>query len=246
MSNPDPNPSAASEMVYWWSPRGDERIFELPNWPDEARELARTLFRGAELEHRWEADKIVVPSAQRDDAAALLDEIIAASHPSLDGEADRVAYDLAEWPPHEIEIVLTSLSESGIVHEFTDDAELLVYEGDEATVDALFEQLGLHGPNPGVELDGESLTALLDSLYSASDKLGKNANDPDGVVAAVRAADELESLAVPFGFDHHAWQRMVEETSQLSEILEEADDSSTDDEVSARARALHETLRPWL
>ena len=246
MSNPDSNPTAGAELAYWWSPRGDERVFELPNWPAESRELARSLLLSSDVDHRWEAEKIVVPASARDEAAALLDEIIAASAEKLDGDSDRVAYELADWPPHEIDIVLTSLSESGIAHSFTEDAELLVYEGDEETVDALFEQLGLHGPNPGVEVDGETLTSLLDALYLASDKLARNANDPDGVVAAVGAAQELETLAVPFGFDHHAWQRMVDEASELSTILEEADDNSTDDDVSGRARALHETLRPWL
>ena len=127
---------SAGELVYWWAPRGDERVFELPGWPTEARQLVRTLFAGSEVEHHWEGDKVVVRSESRDDAAALLDEIIAASRPQLDAEADRVGYELADWPPHEVERLQESLSELGIIYEFTAEEELLVYEGDEARVDA--------------------------------------------------------------------------------------------------------------
>ena len=184
----------SGELVYWWVPRGEERVFELPGWSAETRQLVRTLFAGSDVGHRWEGDKVVVPGESRDDAAALLDEIVAASRPPLDAQADRVGYEMVDWPQHEVELLRQTLTDKEIIHEFTDDEELLVYEGDEATVDALFEELGLLGPNPGVELDGETLTSLLNDLYLATDRLSRVATDPDAVVATARSVGDRKSV----------------------------------------------------
>ena len=127
---------AEGELVYWWAPRGDERVFDLVSWPQDALHVVRSLLESAEVEHRWEAGKLVVDAPQRTEVQELLDEVVAASRPRLEADADRVAYELADWPAEELRELEAALDREGIVAEWTEDGELLVYESDEERVDA--------------------------------------------------------------------------------------------------------------
>ena len=88
----------------------------------------------------------------------MLDEVVAASRPRLEDDADRTAYELADWPEAELSELADALEREGILHEWTDDGELLVYGSDEERVDALFEELACDGPDGDrIQLDGEEL-----------------------------------------------------------------------------------------
>ena len=169
----------------------------------------RSLLESAEVEHRWEAGKLVVDAPQRTEVQELLDEVVAASRPRLEADADRVAYELADWPAEELRELEAALDREGILGEWTEDGELLVYESDEERVDALFEELGLHGPDDRIELEGEELTGLLNDVYLATDRLARDARDPDAVVDTVTGAREVAGVAPPLGFDERAWEQLV-------------------------------------
>jgi len=235
------------ELVYWWSPRGGDRVFDLSSWPPEALEVARALLDGAEVPHQWEDDRLVVTATVREEAQAVLDEVVAASHPRLEADEDRTAYEVADWPDDELADLADALDREGIVHEWTDEGDLLVYAVDEERVDALFDTLGLHGPDDGrLQLDGEELTRLLSDAFVAADKLGRDARDPDAVVDAVSSSRRLAEVATPVGFDADAWTRLNDQLGELARTLESADDTADDEEVSRRARDVRERLRAWI
>lgn len=247
MSDANAGRSESGELVYWWSPRGDDRVFDLTGWPEEARDVVRSMLETSEVPHRWEDDMLVVDAADREDTQAVLDDVVAASRPRLEADEDRVAYDMTGWPDYELDALASALERDGILHEWTDDGELLVYEVDEPRVDALFEELDLLGPQEDkVRLDGEALTSLLTSAYVAVDRLSKHATDPDAVVAAATAAEDISDVAVPLGFDEGAWTRLVTQLSELRDVLVEPDEHFEDEEVSARARDIRDRLRTWL
>ncbi|MEZ5234628.1 MAG: hypothetical protein R2755_33615 [Acidimicrobiales bacterium] len=220
MTDAPQSPDQPGELVYWWSPRGDDRVFDLAAWPDEAVATARALLEEDGLEHSWEGASLVVAKERRDDAAALLDEVVAAAAMKLDADADRTAYDLSDWPDDEVETLREALEGAGILFEWTDDGELLVYEVDEQRVDELFERLDLHGPNPGIELDGESLTFLLTNLFMAAGTLAEDADDADAVLEGHRSILELEQLAVPYGMNRDAWGVLVADAVELRRLIE--------------------------
>jgi hypothetical protein len=247
MSDANAGRGDSGELVYWWSPRGDDRVFDLSSWPEEARDVVRSVLETSEVPHRWEDDTLVVDAADREDAQAVLDDVVAASRPRLESDEDRVAYDMADWPDYEIDALASALERDGILHEWTEDGELLVYEADERRVDALFEELDLLGPQEDkVRLDGEALTSLLTSAYVAVDRLSKHATDADAVVDAATAAEEIVDVAVPLGFDEGAWTRLVAQLAELRDVLVEQDEQVEDEEVSARARDIRDRLRTWL
>ena len=220
------------QLVYWWSPRGTERVFDLSSWPEEPRQVARSLLEGAGW-HRWEADQLVVAADARQDTQDVLDEVVAASQPRLEADEDRTAYELADWPESELAELADALEREGILHEWT-EAELLVYEVDEARVDALFEELDLHGPEDGrVLLDGEELN--LSDAFVATDKLARDAREPDAVVGVVSSAGQPSEVATPVGFDDDTWNRLTGQLAELAELLARTDDTVDDEEVSSRA-----------
>ena len=237
---------AEGELVYWWAPRGDERVFDLVSWPQDALHVVRSLLESAEVEHRWEAGKLVVDAPQRTEVQELLDEVVAASRPRLEADADRVAYELADWPAEELRELEAALDQEGIVGEWTEDGELLVYESDEERVDALFEELGLHGPDDRVALEGEELTDLLNDVLLATDGLARDARDPDAVVGTVNGARQVAGVAPPLGFDEHAWEQLSAQLAELGDVLEREDADADDEEVSSRAREIRDRLRQWL
>lgn len=250
MADATDEPDAPAELVYFWAPRGEERVFDLAAWPVEARTMAEALLAEDGLEHRWEGDAVVVDAPLRPDVAAILDTVVEASRPRLDDDEARTAYELGDWPDYELEVLAQALEDAGILHEWSDDGELYVYERDEAQVDELFDRLDLHGPDPGIELDGDQLNLLLTDLMAASDKMSKDAADPDGVLAAHRLIGQLEELAVPYGVNADSWAALVGEARSLREMIEA--EAATDDEqvpdevVSATAGGLRDRLRRLL
>jgi len=212
--------SGSQALVYWWQPRGSERVFDLAGWPAEALAMVQALLDEDGMEHRWEDGALVVDAARRDDAAGLLDEVVAASMPHLDADSDRTAYDLAGWPDYELELLRDALDGTDILYEWTEDGELLVYEADEERVDELFERLDLRGPDPGIELDGEALSDLLTTLFVASGNLADDPDDADAVLATHNAVLELEQLAVPYGMNPDGWQVLVADAVELRRLIE--------------------------
>ncbi len=214
-----PDGRRPGELVYWWKPRGDDRVFDLATWDEGPLESVRALLGDEGIEHRWEGTDLVVAAGVRDDVAGVLDAVIEAAHPRLDGDAERTAYELADWPDYELETLQQALDDEGIVHEWTEEGELLVYEADEERVDELFERLDLRGPDPGIELDGELLQELLTTLLTASDRLVRDVGNADARLTAYNSALEVEQLAVPYGMDPDTWHAFVAQTNALRTLI---------------------------
>jgi hypothetical protein len=237
----------SGELVYFWAPRGADRVFDLGAWPEDARLLVRSMLDTSGVAHAWEGDHLVVAAAQRDECQEILDEVVAASRPRLEEDEDRTAYELGDWPPGEIAVLEAALDEAGILREWTEEGDLLVYESDEARVDALFDELGLRGPDDGtVVLEGEALSGLLDEVYLGADRLSRDPSDPEAVVRYADASARLAEVAVPVGFEEETWARVQRDALSLRDVLADPDADEDDDAVSDRARVVRDHLRPWL
>ncbi len=247
-TRPPADDPAAAELVYYWAPRGDERVFDLLGWPPEALQLTRSMLEASAVTHTWEGDKVVVIADDREETQTLLDEVVAAHAPAeLTADADKVAYDLAGWPDHELERLTEALSGRGIEFSWTDADELLVYDADEEAVDALFDELELHGPEEGkIELEGDGLTALLTALFICTDRLKDNPNDGDAVIGFAGAAEDVAAVATPIGFDTSDWALLVSRCGELRTTLADPDVDADDDDVSARSRQIRDQLQAWL
>lgn len=234
----------------WWVPDGEARVFELPDWPDPALEALRTLLGDEDVPHRWDDGRLVVDAAERDRVIALVAAVVEASLPRFDPERPHTVYELGDWPDEELEMLEAALADEGVVHAWTDDADLLVYDEDESFVDELFDRLGLHGPESADELTGEALTDLLTALFVAADRLARSPGDASATLDAHRSASAVVALRPPYGIDPVAWGGIVDAAGVIVELVERdaADDDAAvdDDDVAAAATRVREELRPLL
>ncbi|MDH4146413.1 MAG: hypothetical protein OEY23_14730 [Acidimicrobiia bacterium] len=238
---------ATGDLVYFWKPRGDERVFELREWPEAAVTMVASLLEAGDVAHRWEDRDLVVDAGVRNEAQDVLDEVVESFAPRLAESLDRVAYDLAGWPDFEVDRLVEALQQAQVVHEWTEEGELLVAEADEELVDALFEALDLRGPEDGkAELDGEELSALLTALFVSADRMARNAQDGDAVIGFATAAVQLGGVALPVGFDAAAWDVVGNRCAELRRILAEDDSESSDEDIAVRAGEIRDRLQVWL
>lgn len=234
----------------WWVPDGDARSFELPDWPEEALTALRTLLGDEDVPHRWDDGRLVVDATERDRVVALVAAVVQASSPRFDPDRSHTVYELGEWPDEELEALEAALAEEGVVHAWTDDADLLVYDEDESFVDELFDRLALHGPESADELTGEALTDVLTALFVAADRLVRAPGDASATVDAHRSAVAVVALRPPYGIDPVAWGALVDAAAAIVELVERdaADDDAAveDDDVVAAATRVRDELRPLL
>jgi hypothetical protein len=118
----------------------------------------------------------------------------------------------------------------------------------EAEVDALDAAEGRDVGDPasdvletGIELDAQS---VMSDLFVAADRLRKKAADHQGVLTMVDRAADAERMRLPFGFNRHDWEQIVEQATALRDLIE--DDDSKDADIEARATVLRGTLRPFV
>ena len=171
------------------------------------------------MAHRWEADQLVVAADARQDTQDVLDEVVAASQPRLEADEDRTAYELADWPESELAELADALEREGILHEWTEAGELLVYEVDEARVDALRGARPARSRGrPGAARRRGAEQAPVRRLRGHR-QAGLDAREPDAVVGVVSSAGQLSEVATPVGFDDDTWNRLTGQLAELAELL---------------------------
>ena len=179
-----------------------------------------------------------------------VDEAIAetevAEMPTLDLNEPTMVYELGALGKEQHARLLRRLNETGLSHAFDRHGDLWVYESDEEKIDALFGTLdeadvGEREFGPGVE--DVDPAAIMSDLFVAAARLRKKPNDARGIVDFVEANSIVARMTLPYGLTREVWGTVVDQSAELSEILEGPRDHESDDEVSELATELHAVLR---
>ncbi len=224
---PDPDAERTGEVHY-----------ELDDWSAEARDLLDRLLTSNEVAHAWQGGTVTVSEADEDAVDDLDDEVELALQPSLDPDAERVVYEVAEWGDELRQAFGDALTAEGIRHEWDQMGDVAVEAADEDRVDALLDAMeGLDD-----EEDGPEPSEVLSELFVASDKLRRNPRDVKAVSAAMAGATSVVALAPPYGLDRRTWARIGLKAGSLRLALtaEPADDEA----VGEAAEELRELLHP--
>ena len=180
-----PAPAVASRLVLEWNPNDPDTVkvhYDVSGWSvDQRAELAEALAE-ADLAHVWEGVEVIVPEELEADADALFERMEAALGPfaiGLDDDDPGVEFGLDEWPPADRQTLAQALVESEMPHRW-DGSTVVAATDAEATVDEL-----LDGIEQGtlVLASGAGAAApegALDTLFSASDRLARDADDRAG------------------------------------------------------------------
>ena len=251
---------------------GGEVLYDLAEWAGESRVMPEQLLEGESVPHAWQGATLHVPVAFEARADNLVDHVEVATLPTLDPDADQVAYDLSDWSDdlqtHLVQILVTD----GIPHEFDVDGDLVVLAEDEERVERLIVAVEFpdalpidDGAEDGADADeadddgedddgedddgedddgGVDAQQVLSDLFVAADRLMHDARDHEGVLSLVDAADRAEAIRLPYGFDPAVWKDLVEQAVGLRAVFEGTADDESDEAIEHQARDLRSALRP--
>jgi hypothetical protein len=229
----------------------EQLAYEFHDWSFESRRMLDQLMTGRGIAHAWQGATMIVRALDEDDVDDLVDEVEVATLPTLDPELEHTVYEMAGWSAEAQTELSNRLGLNGIPHEFDANGDLVVHADDESRVDEILDDVEARvamasasgngdEPDAAVDLDGVDVNELLSRLYSAADRLRRNARDSRGVIDFLDNAPALEALPTPFGFERPAWRTVVEAAARLHQLLD--DDESDDTEVREQAQMLRDLL----
>jgi hypothetical protein len=225
---------------------GEAVVFDLDDWSELERQAITDRLGEAGIPHAWQGTSLQV--AAEDEAAVenILDIVEGESDEPdkpLDAERDQVAYDLSEWDDDHIALLVHELREVGVAHAWDGD-EMYVYSEDEATVDDLFDKVSHPHELEAEDDDGTIDGLVLGDLFLAADRLQRDPEDPDGVLAMIQKGEPLDVDSPPYGIGKAEWGHLHERVTALTDLL--VADKVDEEAVMASATELRTALRPFV
>jgi len=201
-------------------PGTEEVVYELDDWPVEARVQLTAVLAERGVACRWEPGMTLVVAAADDEATErVLDDI-------EEGELADGAWDDDE-------------------DDEDDDEDDDVLSDREALVDAVDGLTGDHdtGDDDDAGEGGDIAQAAMADLFVAADRL---MHEPDDELVAAElgaAAAVVDDSPPPYGIDGEMWNRVRE---LAAVVVANLDAQVDDDDVARDARVLRDVLRPWI
>ncbi len=218
----------------------DQLAYELHEWAGESRRILDQLLTGGGIAHAWQGATLVVRVADEEAVDLAVAEADDAGGPTLDPDAEKLAYELGDWAADEQSAFSELLGRLGIPHEFDAEGDLLVLVADEESVESALDAFQ-SGADERPELEGLGANSLLSDLFVACDRLRRDAHDLAGIEQLLRLVPVLVDHRPPFGIDGNLWNALGERTTELVGLLGGGD--AEEAEVTGRAGGLTEVLR---
>jgi hypothetical protein len=225
----------------------DHITYDVSEWAGASRTMLDALLVGDDIPHFWQGTELYVKNEYERRVDELIDEVLDSATPALEADRDKVVYEVASWSAALQSGLAESLGVADIAYEWSESGDLLVYAEDEERVDSILDSM----PDPEDEelsdADGLAVQDVLSKLFLATGTLRRSPTDSDAVIDAVDAANRLEHLSVPFGFEPPVWRGIVDEALALRELLDGNGDSAvSDDAVKEKASDIRAQLRHYV
>jgi hypothetical protein len=230
--------------------------YDCAAWAGETRAVLRSLLVSQDVPHAWQGTTLTVRDEHEELVDRLIDEVAGSARPALDADVVRVVYEVGEWPVGLQTRLADELAMADVAYEWDERGDLVVAEADEEQVEAVLADL----PDPDESQissdDGVAVHELLDSVFMSSDRLARNGGDASGTVALVDAAEVIEQLALPFGFEPGQWRTFVGRVLELRDALggqrsdgdaEGGDvEHASDEEIAELAAGVRDLVRQYV
>ena len=225
--------------------------YDCAAWAGETRAVLRSLLVSQDIPHAWQGTTLTVRDEDEALVDGLIDEVAGSARAALDPDVVRVVYEVGEWPVGLQTQLADELAAADIAYEWDERGDLVVAEEDEEQVEAVLADL----PDPDESQissdDGVAVHELLDSVFMSSDRLARNGADASGTLQLVEAAEVVEQLALPFGFEPGQWRTFVGRVLELRDALDgrgsdDGADSPSDEEVAELAAGVRDLVRQYV
>jgi hypothetical protein len=197
---------------------GDEVAYELDGWSNQLKLSLEGMLDREGIRRVWEAAVLVVPAEFEEQVDGLIATVEGAELDELVADGVQVAFELHELTTDELEDLDARLYAAGVVHAWTEEAELLVAEDAADEVEAMIDAVINPSDEVGDDGDGLALQERLSSLYVAVDKLVKDPLDAKPVARFATAAAGIGDLGVPYGLAGGEWASLLELIDDLSAV----------------------------
>lgn len=224
-----------------------ELTYEASEWSGQSRALLGSLLSSNGIAHVWQGTTLVVERADEAAVDTLIDEVHATATPALDADAAKIVYEVGEWSAAMQTSLAETLAVADIPYEWDERGDLVIYEDDEERVEAILDAMPDPDDEDRMADDGLQVQAVLGALWQAAGALAKDPADSGAMVAVAEMAENLEHMALPFGFEAASWQLIVQRAGALRDLLDaEEVDEVEDQELIDRSTELRDQLRPLI
>lgn len=203
MTDPDDGDPAGFDPDEADDADGDWAVYHFNDWPPERRDQLTTVLAEAGVAHRWDGDRLRVPSDDEARFHEVLLDVEAAEKRGFPLGEETVVYGIAAWPDALVGPLTRALDEAKIPFGWDADGDLVVPASAEEQVDAIVDEL----PEPealelppidectSFDLDDWS-DEYLDRLETLLVRAGiaHGWDEEGGLVVPEARADDVESL----------------------------------------------------
>ncbi|HEU4842082.1 MAG TPA: hypothetical protein VFT09_11585 [Ilumatobacteraceae bacterium] len=232
-----------------WNPNDPDTVkvhYDVSGWSvDQRAELAEALAE-ADLAHVWEGTEVVVPEELEADTDELFDRLEGLLGPFAIGLADDdagVEFGLDEWPPADRQTLAQALVEGEVPHRW-DGATLVAATDAEQTVDELLDAIEQGTLVLASAAASGAPEGALDVLFSASDRLARDADDRAGRDDLRAMVERIDPVNPPYGVAVATWAKAVDAARQLADLVD--DEASSSSDVIGAAQALRTLVRQYV
>jgi hypothetical protein len=227
------------------APEDERVVYDFAAWPPDAQADAAAALADAGVPHYWEGVDLVVHQSAESLADTILDRV-EAEHGLGAGGGGEVEYDLEGWSDTQRSALAAALDEAGVDARFEGDL-LVVDASHETVVDSVFDAFGSAPDTVAVDPDAQQRSyEHANALFLAAERLRRQPDDDQATAGVLRALEEIDTGAVPYGFEVGTWQRLVAMADDLADALVPDEGEPDDDVIVERADALHRLLRPLI
>jgi len=228
----------------------EQLVYDLSSWPTSVHaEVVEALADGG-IGHAWLGTDLVIHERHEDRADLLLSEI--EKRHGLPGDEDgedgaprepgsEIEYDLSDWAAPARALLTAQLIEADVAFRW-EGGLLVTAAGAEERVDAVLDGVEDTIAAEGLpEGEGDPGESAFSALFVAVDDLASHPNDRDAILRLNALFERTEPGPVPFGVHPAAWERILDQVSDLLDLSLESDEAG---EVRAEAIEVREVLRP--
>jgi hypothetical protein len=231
-------------------PEEEQLVYDLSGWPVAVHADVVEALADAGIGHAWLGTDLVIHERHEDRADLLLSEIeqrhgLPGGEDGEDGTArepgSEIEYDLSDWAAPARALLTAQLIEADVAFRW-EGGLLVTAAGAEERVDAVLDGVEDTIAAEGLpEGEGDPGESAFSALFVAVDDLASHPNDRDAILRLNALFERTEPGPVPFGVHPAAWERILDQVSDLLDLSLESDEAG---EVKAEAIEVREVLRP--